>query len=272
MLTINNPLPPFDTYFTVGELVKFVAWQLERVTTTHIQAYVELKKQAERSTLLRLFPHSHIELCRGSQEQCIRYCTKEESRVEGPWEVGEKSRPGTRTDINSLRDMIIEGASNKELIMQDDVHPTYCRYYRYVAHLRMVLATPRDFMTKVIVLWGPTGIGKSRLAALLAPAAFYFSNVKGAWFDGYDGTSDVIFDDFYGNIPRHQWLQLCDRYPCKVESKGGMISFAPKTVIFTSNKPPWEWYHHPDGTSMPWAELDRRIAECHTEPLPSLWD
>ncbi len=270
MLTHNNPdIEDYSKYITVGEWVRFAVWQVERVNTNHIQGYVELNKAAELSRMRLVFPGCHLVNAAGSHAQCVAYCTKAESRVDGPWECGDRARPGTRTDINTIRDKVIAGVSNKEIILDDHLHPTYARLYRYVAHLRLELATPRDFLTKVIVLWGSTGIGKSRLAAELCPSAFYYSNTKGSWFDGYDGTSDVIFDDFYGNLPRHLWLQLCDRYPCRVESKGGMINFAPKTIIFTSNKPPWEWYHDKEGTLMPWAELERRISETYTFPLPT---
>ncbi len=188
---------------------------------------------------------------------------------EGPWSIGVKQRPGTRTDINTIRDAVLAGKTNKEFVMDDELHPTFSRMDRYVGRMRMYIAVERRFKTRVLVFWGDTGIGKSRLAEELLPKAFYFSNVKGAWFDGYDGTSSIIFDDFYGNIPRHQWLQLCDRYPCKVESKGGMINFAPKIIIFTSNKPPWEWYHDKEGNALPWFELERRIESVFTDPLPS---
>lgn len=274
MLTVNNPpIGSYDTYFKVDEHLKFAIWQLEAAPTTgtfHLQSYLELKQRLAKSTMISLYPGCHVQKCDGKQSQCIAYVTKEETKIEGPWSVGRQARPGTRTDINTIRDKVIDGVSNKEIIMNDELHPTYSRLYRYVSHLRLELSVDRDFRTKVISFWGPTGIGKSETAHKLMPNAYMFSNSHGCWFDGYNGTANVIFDDFKGNIPRHFLLQLCDKYGTKVESKGGMINWAPKNIIFTSSKPPWEWYHDKEGNNIPWLEIERRIAEVYTEPIPDI--
>lgn len=280
MLTVNNPAGgdgnDYSVYFIVNEHLRFAKWQLERGEergTLHLQCYLELKKATAKSKIIRLYPGADVRACRGTQAQCLTYVSKPETRVSGPWEIGVKSAPGTRTDLLGLRDEVKSGKTNVEIMDNDRFFGPYSRLYRFVAHMRLEYAVPRNFMTRVLVFWGSTGIGKSRLAHELFPNAFYFSNVKGAWFDGYDGVSDIIFDDFYGNIPRHQWLQLCDRYPCKVESKGGMINFAPKNVVFTSNKPPWKWYgSNEEFNHALWEPIERRIAETYTDPLPPVSD
>lgn len=271
MLTINNPIGDFATYFKVDEHLKFAAWQLEIAPTTetrHLQCYLELKQRLVKRTVIDLYPGAHVERCHGNQQSCITYVTKEESRAEGPWSIGNRARPGTRNDIIAIRDKVIAKVSYKELIMDNELLPAFSRTQKFVAFMKLELAEDRDFQTKIIVLWGTTGIGKSRLARALLPQAWYYSNTHGVWFDGYDGTSSIIFDDFYGNIPYKQWLQLTDRYPVRVESKGGMINFAPKVIIFTSNRPPWEWWKESNGEWKEFGPIERRIHECYTHPLP----
>jgi len=60
------------------------------------------------------------------------------------------------------------------------------------------------------------------------------NNLK--WFDGYNMQEDVIFDDL--RIETHEdyvkLLRLLDGYVCKVERKGGIISFQPKRIIVTN--------------------------------------
>lgn len=274
MLTINNPsADDRSTIFEVGEKVTYAVWQYERGDegTYHIQAYVELRRKTTLNTVISLFRRlrAHIEIRRGTQEEAVAYCSKEDTRIEGPWSVGEKHHPGKRNDIFALRAKVIEGKTNPELIMDDTVLSCFSRTQRFVAFMKLELSKPRDFETKIIVFWGPTGIGKSRLAKALLPEAWYYSNTKGVWFDSYDGVSDIIFDDFYGNIPYHQWLQLTDRYPVRVETKGGMLQFAPKVIIFTSNKPPWEWWKDQNGEYKDYAPIERRIHQCFSDPLPS---
>ena len=42
------------------------------------------------------------------------------------------------------------------------------------------------------------------------------------WWDGYEGEKEVLIDEFWKDFYKyHELLRLLDRYPCKVEKKGG---------------------------------------------------
>ncbi len=105
---------------------------------------------------------------------------------------------------------------------------------------------------------GRAGAGKSRLAHELSKEkGIPISNsMKNRWFDGYNGTDDILFDDFYGTVPAHLMLNIMDEYACKVEKKGGTVSIRPKNVYITSNRYPHEWYKT---TAVAWEALERRI-------------
>jgi len=49
-------------------------------------------------------------------------------------------------------------------------------------------------------------------------------------------------DDFSGWIPFTALLRLADRYPYRVEVKGGVRNFVSHAIIITSNKRPEAWY------------------------------
>jgi hypothetical protein len=51
-------------------------------------------------------------------------------------------------------------------------------------------------------------------------------------------------DEFFGQVLFTHMEELMDRYPMLVHTKGGMIQWAPKRLIITSNTPPWSWYRH----------------------------
>lgn len=65
----------------------------------------------------------------------------------------------------------------------------------------------------------------------------------GKWWQRYDGEHTVIMDDFYGWVPYDEMLRIMDRYPHKVETKGGYKEFLSKQLIITSNLHPCEWYN-----------------------------
>lgn len=74
--------------------------------TPHIQAYIELKENTTFNTIKKYIPRGHIEVAKGSQEQNIKYCSKDGTFTE----MGEKKKPGERTDIIQIKDAIINGS------------------------------------------------------------------------------------------------------------------------------------------------------------------
>lgn len=106
--------------------------------------------------------------------------------------------------------------------------------------------------------YGSTGSGKTRAALEEFPDA-WVSMPNGRWYDGYDGHRVAVLDDF-----RKSWcdyptlLRLLDRYPLRVENKGGSRQWVPDVIIVTC---PWApdvlyggaYYHDKIG------QLTRRI-------------
>lgn len=257
-LTINNPESPFDIYFTLTDDLRYVVWQLEEVSTQHIQAYAQFTKRKSLKQIKKLWPTAHAEIARGSYDQNKTYCTKNE-RAAGPYEIGVPLTKGQRTDLEEIREEILDGATEREIA---DAHfPSWTRNYKAFERYRYMIQEKKDWPIKVIVLTGPTNIGKSRYVFEHAPNAFRQCNKQ--WFTHYCGEQDVIFDEFYGSrFPFSYLLQLLDRYPMTVETKGGEVNFIPKRIWITSNKNPWEWY---DSSFNP-APLVRRIS-YHREIL-----
>lgn len=64
----------------------------------------------------------------------------------------------------------------------------------------------------------------------------------GQWFDGYDAETDVIFEEFNGQIPFRQFLRLLDKYPCQVQTKGGSKYWGARRIWITSPVHPSQWY------------------------------
>ncbi len=116
-------------------------------------------------------------------------------------------------------------------------------------------------MPETVVYWGPTGLGKTRLAMEEAgPDAWIMMprNANVSWFDRYDGQENCVFDEFCGDMPWRMLLRVLDRYALTLPIKGGWCNWAPRKIWITSNHHPNEWYRY--GDKMVYATLRRRFA------------
>lgn len=175
-----------------------------------------------------------------------------ESRLCGPWEFGTPSAgQGTRTDITAIGEAVRAGNSNLELI--DSLGYQVARYSKHIDWIRFNTMKPRSDRqlvgVKVIVLYGPTGTGKTYAAVnKLANQDYHIVSAPShasekVWFDGYEGQSTLILDDFNGSWCTMDFLKrLLDVYPLSVEIKGGKTWACWTTVLITTNTPPSEWY------------------------------
>ena len=165
---------------------------------------------------------------------------------------------GHRTDLAELKLAINAGAGVSEI--SDKFFSQYLRYPRAIETMVLRNSTPRTWKTQVKVLWGPTGSGKTSAVHAEVELSNLYSHPGGQWFDGYEGQSDGLFDDFGGSEFKLTYLlKLLDAYPMRVPVKGSFVQWVPKRIWITSNHHPEEWY--PNAKPMHVAALMRRIEE-----------
>ena len=265
-------------------LVKFAVGQLEKGETgnVHLQYYIQRERQTTFATIKRqICPHSHWEVARGTLAQCVAYVTKEDTRIDGPWQFGTGSTMGGRTDLAQAAEAIRSGMDIREVALE--FPEPFIKYHKGMMAYKSLITSrgPRKCPPdgpEVWVFWGATGTGKSRRAFETWPDA-YRKMTNDKWWDGYHGEETVIFDDFKGSSMRlHDFQLIVDRYPVKVETKGSTVELSATRLVFTSNKHPSEWYSgdaDPEGTVM------RRINEFCADrgrlihfvgADPALWD
>lgn len=241
LFTLNNPSGDSDNPQIFLEGCSYAIYQLERGDsgTNHYQGYVEFKNVKRFSALKKINPRCHWEPRQGSHQQAVDYCSKEDTRVEGPWTIGEAPvGRGKRTDLLAIKAKIDGGATIKQLWQED--FGACLHYEKAFRSYQLSVIKPRDHKTVVTVLWGPTGVGKSRRLKQAYPEAFWKNKSK--WWDGYCQEEHVVLDDFYGWIKFDEMLRLLDRYPLLVETKGGTTHFTSRFIHITSNKHPSSWY------------------------------
>jgi hypothetical protein len=245
--TYNNP----NQDVTLGAGVLYITWQLERGEngTYHYQGYFELARSAsqkEAKELLRLGKRAHIEPSRS--EAAIAYTHKEDTRVEGPWELGRKPKPvrrGERTELAAIGERIKEGEDLSSIAKSDP--GAFIKFSRGFVALRNELIPKRSPAEpcSIVVYLGGSGTGKSRsVSERYADGQIYSKDGSNKWWCGYGGERVVWIDEWVGSneIPPSQFLQICDRYPLRVETKGGSVQLCATTVVITTTLDWNLWY------------------------------
>lgn len=250
--------------------LEYLVWQKEMCPKTqrpHFQGYVYFTNPRTLGGVRRLIGgRPHLEKARGTPEQNKQYCTKEDTRMDGPWEHGTIPKQGRRADVNLVHDLVVEG---KDDLAIADQHPAgYYKYYRAVKRVRFLRdqEATKDFRkVQVHVFLGPPGCGKTRYCTEHYKESLFIlraPNDKSVWFDGYRGQTTLLIDDFYGWIRWGTLLHLLDGYQTRIPIKGDFTWAKWNTVLITSNvKTVRDWYSTIDENLFP--ALERRITKIH---------
>lgn len=221
----------------------------------HIQWAIYFKNPRAVSGVRKAMPGAHVEIMRGTCEQSEAYCRKDGNFVEH----GIMPTQGERKDLHEIADEIVGGCTMSDIAVN---YPgKFVQYHRGFSALRSRVMGRRKWKTEIIWLWGPTGTGKSKQASEMAPNA-YWKMGGNKWWDGYDGEDDIIIDDYRCDLCTFSYLlRLFDRYPLRVESKGGSVEMLAKRIIVTAPYSPSEMWS--GRTPEQLEQLLRRIEHVH---------
>lgn len=230
--------------------------------TKHLQGAISFANARAFTALARRIRGWHVELMRGTIDQAIAYCTKEETRdpdFGGPKEFGARprnvGRSGGRSDVEAVAESVAEGSTVGEIA--ELFGGEFIKYHRGIERLISLRFPQRDFKTEIRWYYGPTGTGKTR-AACNETVDPYWKNPAHRWWDGYEGQEDVIIDDIRCDFAKFsEWLRLFDRYPVQVEVKGGTRNFISKRIFITAPLTPDEMWQ--SRTAEDLNQLKRRI-------------
>ena len=134
-------------------------------------------------------PHAHFEGVK-FDNGASKYCLKEETRLDGPWEFGKKPvNRASKEDWDAIKE------SAKAGNMDDIPSDIYVRCYNQLKRIE------KDHMTidgeasecRGIWIYGPAGICKSRKARDEYPNAY--KKLANKWWDGYKGEEYVLLED-----------------------------------------------------------------------------
>lgn len=208
-------------------------------------------------------PTTHAEPTKSKRAES--YVWKEETAIaDTKFELGSKS-----IKRNSSRDweQIWESAKNGSFM--DIPADVRVRCLSSLLKVRGLFSVCEPMEKQVTVYWGCTGVGKSYRAWSEAGPGAYPKDPLSKWWDGYNGESSVIIDEFRGIIAIAHLLRWFDHYPVRVEIKGGSVPLRANRIFITSNLDPAVWY--PDLDAETYNALRRRIRVIHmSEPFRSI--
>lgn len=273
--TVNNPNgwePAWD-----GGVMLYLVYQTERGEqgTEHIQGYVRFETRKRGSTVARKLAansghHPHVEVARGTEQANKDYCTKADTRVEGPHgEFGvfeaEAGKQGKRSDLEAAAARIVEGAPMRDVALEFPAQ--FIRYHGGFKAFELTIA-PQPAVERnveVIVLWGPTGTGKTHRIMTMYPDCFCVRPGRDPW-DGYSNQDTIFLDEFdYSAWNIHEFKLILDKWRYRLQRRYNNAFAAWTRVAICCNVNPRSWWADDHRvTDLDLAAIRRRIAtSCH---------
>lgn len=216
--------------------------------TPHIQGFIHFDTQRTLGGLKKIFgpqPHWEPKSPKSTFEQAAAYCKKDGNFIE----LGVLPKQGARSDLHALVADAKKGTSIDEAAeIHGETALKYLKSYRELSYQYALKARYAEgFRTmRIHIYYGDTSTGKSKTANELHgyPNTRSLKNTAtGYWFDGVDcSTKTIILDEFTGNMPFTELLDICDGQPKSFQIKGSMTINWWDTVVITSNQDPRTWY------------------------------
>lgn len=221
---------------TLAQICSAFIFQLEEGSITgykHYQCFLQFDNPRHWSTVKkRLQEHglddAHVERQWATAAACYRYCSKKETQLAGPWVVGAiqmRDRQGERSDITALKKKVLDEGLTYEQILLEDETGNAARYRLMIRDLEEVrrkkqLNQQAWRQVDVNYLYGPTGVGKTRLMFdRYKPDELYrITDYRNPW-DLYDGQHVVVFDEFAGQVDIESMLVWLDGYTVQLPAR-----------------------------------------------------
>lgn len=218
--------------FYTGSRATYAVGQLEKGEETehpHIQFFLNFKNKARISQITKVNKRVHCEkvLVNNGADT---YCMKEDTRVEGPIEFGNKPiKRNSKVDWKGVWDNACKGELDK---IPESIRVIHYNKLKQIAKDHMEFKDSDHL--RGIWIWGKAGSGKSRWVREHCKPLY--PKLCNKWWDGYQGEKYVVMDDI---MPQHsvlaQQLKIwSDRYDCILETKGGAVHAQYDYFIVTS--------------------------------------
>ena len=220
--------------------------------TPHIQAFIIYTNNKRFKNVKQDFPTAHLITAKGQNSENRAYCTKKDTRIAEPFEIGVFGEMRTRNDIEQFRELLKAGANNTEL---GDLFPTLM-FQQGVAKTE---AHRQDFLKQewskkhrnvdVTYIYGEPQLGKSsyitgtidkfgkEIAGLhTLEECCTVDNYKTGTFEGYDTQKILVLEEFNSQLEITFMNRLLDKKPLALPARFANRWSQFNKVYIVSNK------------------------------------
>lgn len=237
-----------ETYAEFNDIIRFMIGQKEKAPKTgrlHWQGCIHMYNPCRMGKIRKLLSlgsgenSGDLSPQQGTNKQVRDYVHKMKSSMGEQFTFGKPSQQGIRNDFEDIKKRIEEGESQYSI--SQDHFGTYSRCSRWAKEYQglHLQAQSKDYrLIDIEILSGPTGCGKTRKAYdnYDINSIFKINCADGLkWFDGYEGQSVLVLDEFKNQAQLTRILDLLDGHQCRLEYKGGMTYAMWTKIYITTN-------------------------------------
>lgn len=251
--TWNNPKMSDDEFksllssWLLDKILTYAIFQREKgeeTGTIHFQFFLNFRSAKRFSKLKKMLPYGcHFKPMRTTKTLCRNYCSKEETRVSGPYEIGEFVEERARTDRSKAYSLLAQGVEIEKIneAFETVVVDNLSKMEKY--QIQKLKWKVKDLFRNIEVyyIYGSPGFGKTTLVYELAdckPSDIYVVTRYSDkfMFSEYRGQKYILFDEFYGQIKPITYLnKLLEPAPIDLRIMNGTFPAMFEKVYFVSN-------------------------------------
>lgn len=248
--TWNNPTMSDEEFLNLltdyenEDIIQYAIFQRERGEekgTIHFQFFVNFKSPIRFTRVKDLLPHGcHFKPMYSNQTRCKNYCSKSDTRVSGPYEIGEFEEERQRTDLSRAIKMINDGFSLQEIF---ETFPTqylmYGKRFETIYNQQIQWKYEKECRNlEIVYIYGPERVGKTSFVEdqFELGDLFVVDNYDNYWFTGYTNQKAILLDEFMGQVkPITRLNKLLEPWPQKMNAKGTVVQACFEKVFIVAN-------------------------------------
>lgn len=227
-VTLNNyqdsDIHTIETVLTEICQYIIVSKEIGASETPHLQGYFETSTRKSLKALKKILPTAHLEIARGTAEDNIKYCSKQNEPF---YTMGTPMKQGKRSDLDDVVEMIQAGDTLQQLWQKKS--KTMILHHKGISiafkklspHLKKEVFTHpiESFSFQIVmdwsktqILWGASGVGKTSYAVATLPKALIVSHMDDLLNFDEQIHEGIIFDDMsFNHLPRTSQIHLVDQ-------------------------------------------------------------
>ncbi len=236
------------------EKASFFVFQLEEGSKSgyeHFQIFCQFQTATRFSSIRKSFMSrgwsvQYVSPRQFSVSSCLAYCSKEQTRVSGPWTRGEAQLPATdeKTLLLDTENQLAEGLTTvDDLLLNPETRPAVRRHLNYFRAIEEASLRSRwsktDRQVTTHFLYGPPRTGKTwgLTHDRYSYGDFYSVTDWCHPWDSYAQQRVLILDEFEAQCEFHSLCQILEGYPLELAARYSNTWAAWSDVWIISNAP-----------------------------------